>query len=88
MNRYFPDRHAGLPAFIRAARFKPVRVVHGYHMGDVDALLDRLVEEVEAGRPVRPLIDAAALRTTRWREGYDRSEVDALLAEVTRRTEV
>ncbi|WP_436697782.1 DivIVA domain-containing protein [Nocardioides sp. BYT-33-1] len=88
MNRYFPDRDRSLSALIRAARFKPVRIVHGYEMGDVDDLLERLAMAIDAGRPVRPLVAGADLRLTRWREGYARPEVDALLAEVLRRTDV
>ncbi|WGX97471.1 DivIVA domain-containing protein [Nocardioides sp. L-11A] len=88
MNRYYPNRGSGgLQALIREARFRPVRIAHGYDMGQVDELLDRLVEELDAGRPVRPLVKDATFGTTRWREGYHQTDVDTLLTEVTRRAE-
>ena len=87
-NRYFPDRHPDvLTTFIREARFKPVRFVTGYDMREVDDLLDRLVDAVSAGQPVRPLIAAVAFGTTRLREGYSQPDVAAFLAEVGRRTQ-
>lgn len=85
-NRSFPDGWSLVDA-ITSVRFKPVRIAIGYDMREVDDLLDRLVDAVRAGLPVRPLVAAATLGTTRWREGYDKAEVDAFLAEVARRAE-
>ncbi|MBV6726345.1 DivIVA domain-containing protein [Nocardioides daeguensis] len=73
-----------MAATIRDARFTPVRFVPGYDMGEVDQLLDRLVEALDAGRPVRSTIARAVFTATRFREGYRRADVDALLAEVAR----
>lgn len=88
MNRYFPDRQPdSLTGLIREARFKPVRFATGYDMREVDDFLDRLVEALSTGRPVRPLIAAAVFGSTRMREGYSQADVDALLAEVARRAE-
>jgi DivIVA domain-containing protein len=88
MSRYFPDRHPDvLATLIREVRFKPVRFVTGYDMGQVDDLLDRLVDALSAGEPVRPLVAAAGFDTTRMREGYSQPDVDAFLAEVARRAE-
>ena len=50
-------------------------------------LLDRLVDALSAGRPVRPLVASATFATTRLREGYSQVDVDTLLAEVARRAE-
>nr|WP_246319645.1 DivIVA domain-containing protein [Nocardioides kongjuensis] len=72
---------------IRESRFRPVRFVTGYDMREVDDLLDRLVDALSAGRPVRPLVASATFATTRLREGYSQVDVDTLLAEVARRAE-
>ncbi|WP_408897038.1 DivIVA domain-containing protein [Nocardioides sp. R1-1] len=87
-NRYYPGRDShGLHVVIRDARFTPVRFALGYDMRQVDDLLDRLVEALDAGRPVRPLVEAATFDDARWREGYRKVDVDALLAEVARRAD-
>jgi DivIVA domain-containing protein len=64
------------------ARFTPVRVREGYDMREVDLLLDELVDALEQGRPVAPLVRAARFTPTRLREGYQTDEVERFLAEM------
>ena len=65
---------------IERVRFTPSRLREGYDMGDVDTLLDHLVQAVRAGEPLGPIVDLVRLRTTKLREGYDQAEVDDFLA--------
>lgn len=69
-------------SLVERARFTPVRLREGYDMGEVDALLDDVVEAAERGEPVGPVIDRARFTPVRLREGYDMSEVDRLLAQL------
>jgi DivIVA domain-containing protein len=65
---------------ITNARFNPVRLREGYDMGEVDALLDRVVEALGRGEPISDLVGGARLSRGRFREGYDIAEVDRFLA--------
>ncbi|WP_240195338.1 DivIVA domain-containing protein [Nocardioides faecalis] len=67
---------------IQSARFTPVRFRHGYDMGEVDDLLDRVSREAAQGGAVRPLIEGRRFTQVRFREGYEMAEVDDLLARV------
>ena len=53
-------------------------------MPDVDQLLDDLVDALQGGRPIRPLLDAARLGTVSWRTSYRKEDVDQLLEELRR----
>lgn len=64
---------------IQDVRFTTGRVRTSYDMNDVDELLDRLVDTIEAGGDPRPLMAAAEFRTVRWSEGYTLGEVDNFL---------
>lgn len=64
---------------IQDVRFTTGRVRTSYDMNDVDELLDRLVDLIEAGSDARDLVSAAEFRTVRWREGYTLGEVDNFL---------
>jgi DivIVA domain-containing protein len=69
---------------IQEVAFTPVRLREGYDMGQVDALLDRLIAAVERGEDVSALVDGARFVPVRLREGYDMGEVDQFLASVRR----
>jgi len=77
-----PEHRTWLVHQITEVRFTPCRIREGYLMADVDRLLDRLVAELEADRPVQALASSAGLTTARWREAYRIDEVDRFLAEI------
>jgi DivIVA domain-containing protein len=53
----------------------------GYDVATVDDLLCSIAAELDAGRPVEPLVRNAAFRTRRWR-GYDVAAVDSFLGQL------
>ena len=58
-------------------------VTDGYGVVAVDDLLSPLAAELDAGRPVAPLIENAVFRLQSW--GYPLDSVEWFLAEVIRR---
>jgi hypothetical protein len=48
-------------------------VDHGWNVAQVDDLLRRVAAEIDAGRPVRPLLDSTTLRRDKY--GYDAEAV-------------
>jgi DivIVA domain-containing protein len=70
-------------SLVEQARFTPVRLREGYDMGEVDALLDDVIEAAGRGEAVGPVIDRARFTPVRLREGYDMGEVDRFLAQLT-----
>ncbi|RNL79557.1 DivIVA domain-containing protein [Nocardioides marmorisolisilvae] len=69
-------------------RFTPVRLREGYDMGEVDDLLDRLVQAAREGHAFAPIVAGAKFTPVRMREGYDMGEVDAFLAKMAGLTPV
>jgi DivIVA domain-containing protein len=67
---------------VMTVRFTPVRIRAGYDMGEVDQLLEELVDALQQGRPVAPLIRAARFTPTRLREGYEVDDVERFLSEM------
>ena len=63
---------------VRNMRF--VRRLRAYDPHQVDQLLDRVAEELDAGRAVLPLIGPVGLKLVM--RGYDRSAVDAFLDQI------
>lgn len=62
------------------ARLELPRRAPGYHAGDVDAFLGKIVETLKrGGQPDPDQVRRAQFRTTRLRPGYDKRRVDALL---------
>ncbi len=49
---------------------------NGYDVAQVDGLLRRVAAEIDADRPVEPLIKNATFRTASWARGYDVLAVD------------
>jgi DivIVA domain-containing protein len=72
---------------VRNVRFRPS--VGGYDASQVDDLLLRIAEELDAGRPAGPLIANATLQPAglglRSRRGYDIDAVDRFLDQLARR---
>lgn len=64
---------------IQDVRFTTARVRVSYDMNDVDEVLDRLVDTIDAGQDPRPIAVTAEFGTVRWREGYTMKEVDSFL---------
>ena len=54
----------------------------GYDRAQVDDLLCRLAAEIDAGRPVEPLIENATFRDHTWTGGYDTEAVDWFLEQL------
>ena len=67
---------------ITDVRFTPVRMREGYHLDEVDDLLDQVVSALRAAQPVDELIRSARFTPVRMREGYDMGEVDQFLERV------
>jgi len=63
---------------IRTVEFK--QRLRGYYIDDVDAFLEKVAGEVEAGRPVRSLCASAMFRQAL--RGYDIGDVDQFLSQV------
>jgi len=51
-------------------------VVRGYDVAQVDDLLCRIAAEIDADRPIEPLIDNVSFRSGGWARGYDVQAVD------------
>lgn len=81
MNRRDPV-DADLATMIREVRFSPVRLREGYDMGEVDYLLDRLLDAVGRDDDIVEILDHVALSEVRLREGYDIAEVNEFLEQV------
>ena len=72
------------------ARFSATRFGPGYDQGEVDELLDRVVQTLREAGTREPLrrdvtveeLDGVTFRQTSWGEGYAIDEVDAFLAEL------
>jgi DivIVA domain-containing protein len=57
----------------------------GYKTAAVDELLDRVAAELDAGRPVAPLIEGATFpRLSFWAGGYEETAVDCVLLHLRR----
>ncbi|GAA4729330.1 hypothetical protein GCM10023350_10790 [Nocardioides endophyticus] len=67
---------------ISHVQFTPVRLREGYDMGEVDALLERLLSALRAAEAVDELVRTARFTPVRMREGYDMGEVDQFLDRV------
>lgn len=63
---------------VRTKEFR--QTLRGYHIDDVDAFLEKVAVEVEAGRPVRSLCASARFRQTL--RGYKVEDVDHFLSQV------
>jgi len=61
---------------IRSALF--AHEIRGYDVGEVDAALEALAQQVDDGRPVTPA-DVMGLSFSRTLRGYRRVEVDAFI---------
>ena len=70
------DRTRSVVEEIRAARFR--EAFRGYDPREVDRLLDRIVHDLEADRPLDWLLAEPGFR--RCFRGYDRAAVDRFLA--------
>jgi DivIVA domain-containing protein len=57
-----------------------IRGLWGYDAAEVDGLLRRVAAELDAGRPVCPLIGSASFRVRR--QGYDIDAVDWFLGQL------
>lgn len=68
--------------YLRKAHFDGTRGRRGYHQGEVNALLLRLIEAVEAKQPLADLVRRTRLGTVRLEHGYEIREVDEFLAAV------
>ncbi len=80
-----PGRYARLVTgdMIRDATFGIVRLGDGYDVAQVDELLGRIAEELDAGRPAGPLTRDAAFRVRR--NGYAVGDVDWFLGQLLSR---
>jgi len=56
----------------------------GYRASDVDELLRRVADELDAGRPAGPLIEDGAIRLASWRRAYNIDAVDWFLGQLLR----
>ena len=79
-----PDRVSPeqLIAYLRKAHFDGTRGRRGYHQGEVNAFLLRLVEAVDEGEPLAGLVRRQKLTQVRLEHGYEIREVDDFLAAV------
>jgi hypothetical protein len=66
-------------AYLRQAHFDGTRGRRGYHQGDVNALLLRLIEAVQEGEPLGHLVRRHKLTTVRLEHGYEIRDVDEFL---------
>jgi DivIVA domain-containing protein len=64
---------------VRAVEFR--EKWRGYHPGEVDALLEKVAEELDAGRPVTRLVRGAQFRQKL--RGYHPDDVDRFLKTLT-----
>lgn len=79
-----PDRVSPeqLISYLRKAHFDGTRGRRGYHQGDVNAFLLRLVEAVQEEQPLAGLVRRQKLTQVRLEHGYEIREVDDFLAAV------
>ena len=68
--------------YLRKAHFEGTRGRRGYHQGEVNALLLRLIEAVEEGEPLGDIVRRTQPSQVRLEDGYDISQVDDFLAAV------
>ena len=79
-----PDRITPeqLVDYLRKAHFDSTRGRRGYHQGEVNAFLLRLVEAVKESQPLADLVRRQKLTQVRLEHGYEIREVNDFLAAV------
>jgi DivIVA domain-containing protein len=71
-----------LVRYLERARFEVTSGRRGYHLGEVNAFLNRLVDAIHAGRRLSDLVRRHTFTTVRLEHGYDMRQVDDFLAAV------
>jgi DivIVA domain-containing protein len=71
-----------LVSYLRRAHFDGTRGRRGYHRGEVNAFLLRLIEAVEAGEPLADPVRRTHFTPVRLEDGYEPAQVDDFLKAV------